>query len=249
MLQFQGVPLLLDVPFNLAPLLLPHVPLLQRLRQFGIAPAGRLQCFVGLYDARLLLHEGFAGLAFGVDFRAPLFGVLQLDVEALAGRCDGVLQGCARVAQGGEFVRLVAIGTFLVAELLQRPIGGGDGLFLLQQSFITGEMLAVQGQLRRQIVLFLPELLQAPRHVLEPLLLQFQGVPALLQAGQTFLGFLEFGLQARQRFPVGLHRGGEVRLAGDLLLQLVQALGDGLGLLVQPGVAIPGAALELVEDG
>ena len=188
--QFQGVPLLLDVPFDLAPLLLPHVPLLQRLRHFGIAPVGRLQCLVSLYDARLLLHEGFADLAFGVDFRAPLFGVLQLDVEALAGRCNGVLQGCALVAQRGVFVRLLAICTFLVAELLQRPIGGGDGLFLLQQDFIAGEMLTVQGQLRRQIVLFLPELLQAPRQILEPLLLQFQGVPALLQVGQIFLGFL-----------------------------------------------------------
>ena len=188
--QFQRVPLLLDVPFDLAPVLLPHVPLLQRLRQFGIVPAGRLQCLVGLYDARLLLHEGFASLASGVDFRAPLFGVLQLDVEALAGRCDGVLQGCARVVQGGVFLRLLAICTLLVAELLQRLIGGGDGLFLLQQGFIAGEMLTVQGQLRRQIVLFLPALLQAPGHVLELLLLQFQGVPALLQVGQTFLGFL-----------------------------------------------------------
>ena len=249
LLQFQGVPLPLDVAFDLAPLLLPHVPLLQRLRHFGIAPAGRLQCLVCLHDARLLLHEGFAGLAFGVDFRAPLLGVLQLDVEALASRCDGMLQGCALVVQRGVFVRLLAICTFLVAELLQRLVRGGDGLFLLQQGFITGEMLTVQGQLRRQIVLFLPELLQAPRHVPKPLLLQFQVVPALLQAGQTFLGFLEFGLQARQRFPVRLHRGGKVGLASDLLLQLVQALGKGVGLLVQSGVAVPGAALELVEDG
>ena len=46
LLQFQGMPLVLEAHFSLTALLFPYVPLLQGLCHVSLAPAGRLQSFV-----------------------------------------------------------------------------------------------------------------------------------------------------------------------------------------------------------
>src|SRR5690606_10008769 len=91
LLEFEGVPFLLNTPLDLCFLLLEGVAALQALRHGGLALSCAQQDVITGRDAGGVLHYGFTGLQAALSILQALLGTVAFEFEMMLCRRDGAL--------------------------------------------------------------------------------------------------------------------------------------------------------------